>query len=214
MQKKNVISYSLWGKGQKYRIGAIKNCELAPTIYPGWQLRFYIDDTIEKDFAKQLHDLGAEVYQIQETKGDFHGMYWRFFVNDDPTVNRYIIRDCDSRLNWRERAAVDDWIASGKGFHIMRDHKNHIFAIQGGMWGGKAGIVPNIQALIKNWNQYDRYACDQYFLTSVLYPMIKENAHVNDEYYEHKPFPKHKPIDGGGWFVGQIFNEEGVPQKD
>jgi protein O-GlcNAc transferase len=214
MQKKNVISYSLWGNGPKYRIGAIKNCELAPIIYPGWHLRFYIDNTIEKDFAKQLHSLGAEVFQVQETKGPFHGMYWRFFVNDDKDIDRYIIRDCDSRLNWRERAAVDDWVISDKDFHIMRDHKNHIFAMQGGMWGGKTGIIPSIQNLIKEWNQYDKYACDQYFLSNVVYSMIKDNVKVHDEYYEHEPFPIHEKIKDGGWFVGQIYNEFNVPQKD
>ena len=31
------------------------------------------------------------------------GMFWRFLVADDPTVDRYIIRDSDSRLNARER---------------------------------------------------------------------------------------------------------------
>ncbi len=33
-----------------------------------------------------------------------------------------IVRDADSRLNVREKAAVDAWIASGRPFHVMRDH--------------------------------------------------------------------------------------------
>lgn len=209
----NVISFSLWGKGEKYRIGALENCRLAPIIYPGWRLRFYIDNTVEREFAKKLHDQGADVFLITESKGSFHGMYWRFFVNDDPDVDRYIIRDCDSRLNWREEAAVKEWCISSHSFHIMRDHKNHVYPIQGGMWGGVTGRIPNIQKLITTYNQYDKYACDQNFLAHIVYPMIKNDALVHDEFYEKKPFPKHKPIDNGGWFVGQIFNEKGEPQE-
>jgi hypothetical protein len=60
-------------------------------------------------------------------------MFWRFLVADDPTVDRYIIRDADSRLNMREKLAIDEWIASGKKIHILRDHPNHgDFPISGG----------------------------------------------------------------------------------
>ena len=37
----------------------------------------------------------------------------------------------------RERDAVDEWIASNKTFHIMRDHIWHDgIEILAGMWGG------------------------------------------------------------------------------
>ena len=31
------------------------------------------------------------------------GMFWRFMVADDAKVDRYIVRDVDSRLNARDR---------------------------------------------------------------------------------------------------------------
>jgi hypothetical protein len=31
------------------------------------------------------------------------GMFWRFMVGADATVDRYIVRDVDSRLNARDR---------------------------------------------------------------------------------------------------------------
>ena len=34
-------------------------------------------------------------------------------------------RDCDSRLNKREKLAVDELLKSDKNFHIMRDHPWH-----------------------------------------------------------------------------------------
>lgn len=48
------------------------------------------------------------------------GMFWRWLVAEDPDVERFLIRDVDSRLNEREARAVDEWILSGKAYHIMR----------------------------------------------------------------------------------------------
>ena len=44
---------------------------------------------------------------MTDIKGGIAGMFWRFLVADDPTVDRFIIRDSDSRLNARERFAVE-----------------------------------------------------------------------------------------------------------
>ena len=81
--------------------------------------------------------------------GGIGGMFWRFLVAADRDVDRFIIRDSDSRLNPRERCAiateclsdclsecltkcheprstvrrlaVEEWIASGKRMHSIRD---------------------------------------------------------------------------------------------
>lgn len=213
----DVVSFSLWGNKEKYRYGAIKNIELAKTYYPGWKLRFYINDTIEMDFAKKLHDSGCQVFKIQnpggKSLGSFEGMYWRFNVNDDLLVRRFCIRDADSRFNSKEAAAVEDWISSGLPFHTMRDHPNHAFPIQGGLWGGKTGIINNMAELITKWNQYDKYSCDQFFLANVIYPNIKDMLKVHCTYRDKKPFPPHTPLPEGE-FVGQVFDEfnKGYPE--
>lgn len=54
---------------------------------------------------------------------------------------RYIVRDSDSRLNARDRIAVEEWIESGKPIHSIRDHVNHCFPMNGGMWGGIRGAI-------------------------------------------------------------------------
>jgi hypothetical protein len=48
-----------------------------------------------------------EIIPVTDIKGGIAGMFWRFLVADDPTVDRFIIRDSDSRLNARERFAVE-----------------------------------------------------------------------------------------------------------
>ena len=51
---------------------------------------------------------------------------WRFETIDDPDVEINMSRDTDTRILLREKLAVDEWLASGKTFHIMRDHPHHI----------------------------------------------------------------------------------------
>jgi len=36
-----VISMSLYGSKMRYVVGAIRNAQLAPVIFPGWQIRVY-----------------------------------------------------------------------------------------------------------------------------------------------------------------------------
>jgi len=52
-------------------------------------------------------------------------------VASDPAVDRYIVRDVDSRLNARDRIAVEDWIHSSYPAHILRDHVNHCIPMNG-----------------------------------------------------------------------------------
>lgn len=212
--KQNIISFSLWGNKPKYMIGMEENCKLAPIIYPDWKVKIYVDNTVDIGFLRHLYSTyKVGIYSVGANTPSFDGMFWRMYPADDPTVGKFIIRDADSRLNWREKAAVDEWIASGKNFHIMRDHKNHVYMIQGGMWGGTAGVIPNMTQLINEWPDHSHYACDQVFLSKVIYPLVKNDCLTHDPYYENKPFPQHQSIEPG-WFVGQIYDENGVPQKD
>jgi len=105
--EKRVVSYGLYGSNPKYTVGAIRNAELVKVWFPGWVARFYCDNTVPANIIKTLKDLDAEIVTISDIKGGIAGMFWRFLVADDDTVDRYIIRDTDSRLNPRERFAVE-----------------------------------------------------------------------------------------------------------
>lgn len=79
---------------------------------------------------------------MEPDSGPLHRLFWCFLVSDDPTVSHFLCRDAFSRLNSREKAAVDAWIASGLPFHAMRDHIMHTDPMLAGMWGGLAGVLP------------------------------------------------------------------------
>lgn len=95
-------------------------------------------------------------------------------------MDRYIIRDADSRLNARDRFAVEEWIESGKCIHSIRDHVNHIRPINGGMWGGRKNCIPGgIATKIAPYNK-GKYMRDIEFLETIIWPLVKHDQMSHD----------------------------------
>ena len=203
---KKVIAFSLWGNDTRYTHGALENIELAKEVYPDWVCRFYMGKDTSVEIVEQMAENdNVEIIKMGE-KCDWTGMFWRFYAACDPTVDVMISRDCDSRLWYREKNAVDEWIQSPHMFHIMRDHPYHNVPILGGMWGAKKGCLPNIQNAIQSIEKGDYWQVDQEFLTRYEYPVVKDKSMVHDEFFEKKSFhckrdPKH--------FVGQAYAGNG-----
>lgn len=214
---KNVISYSLWGDHPMYWIGAIKNIELTQKYFPGWICRFYIDDTSKPELIDTLKEENVELVLVK-SKDSFHGMFWRFWAVEDPEVDIFLSRDCDSRFTDREVGAINEWLISDKDFHIMRDHPYHTVPILGGMWGCRRGILRNVNfsASIEQWNKFGRKGIDQDFLGQVIYPFVQDKAMEHSEFNLNfggvtRPFPT-KRIDYE--FVGDVFDENDVRHPD
>jgi hypothetical protein len=204
-----VISFSLWGTNPKYTVGAIRNAELAPIIYPGWKARFYVANSVPNQIVYAIEDMKHVQIIFKNTVGDWTGMFWRFEAAYDPTVEISIFRDTDSRINKREQAAVEQWITSDKLFHIMRDHPFHSFPILGGMWGVKNNSKFDIKKLLEEFmsnKASNIYGTDYNFLGNVLFPLIRErDILVHDEFFDKKPFPTKRE---NYQFVGQVFDEK------
>lgn len=195
-KRKNVICYSLFGNLPRYCETAVLNVELAKKIYPEWTCRFYLDDSVPNEVVERLSQKGAEIIKISPDQ-KISGLFWRFFIFDDPNVQCFIIRDADSLLSYKEKAAVDEWLASGKWFHIMRDALEHSELILAGMWGGYSGILADIQTLSQSY--YDNLkvlnkTIDQHFLRT-LYPTVAQSVLIHDNYLldpESKAFPDYE----------------------
>lgn len=201
---KKIISFSLWGENPVYNVGAIRNAELAKSIYPEWICRYYVGTTTPKEIIEKLLSFDNTEIIKMDVPGDWTGMFWRFYPSSEEDVDVVIVRDCDSRLNLREKEAVDEWIKSDKGFHIMRDHPAHGTEILGGMWGSKKGTINQMKRLIGDYLKGDFWQVDQNFLREKIYPLIKHNSIVHDEYFEKQNFPSFRE---GKFFVGQAFDE-------
>lgn len=199
---KKAISFSLWGENPKYTIGAIENAKLSKLIYPGWICDFHIGKNVPKNILLQLENIDSVNIIFNRSSTDWTGMFWRFhsgYVNDIT-----IFRDTDSRLNLREKQAVDEWISSDKTFHIMRDHPHHKFPILGGMWGFKNNSKYDLKYLLDSFSPSNNYGTDYDFLGNILYPLIKDDKIVHDPFFDKKDFPSPR-IDNE--FVGDVFDE-------
>ncbi len=141
---RRLLSFSLYGSAPLYLDGALRNARLASTLYPGWDVRFYISQEIDESLAQKLEALGAEVVRKQRL-GVVDGMFWRFLPVSEPEWDAVVVRDVDSRVTHREAAAVEEWLESGKSLHIMRDHPCHRVVIMAGMWGCRGGAFPEMQ---------------------------------------------------------------------
>jgi len=200
-----LIAFSLWGQNPKYLIGAIRNAELAKKIYPDWTCRFYVAKSVPSQIILQLEKFDNVEIVHRSEFGDWRGMFWRFLPASEENIEVMISRDTDSRLNAREKAAVDCWLESDKKFHIMRDHPAHRFPVLGGMWGAKKGAIENIDKLIGSFKKEDSYGTDYKFFTNVIFPNLdKKDVLIHDEFFSGKPFPTKRV---GYQFVGQVYDE-------
>ncbi len=190
----NVIAFSLWGTNPRYLNGAMRNALLIPDMYPGWKARIYHDDSITPEAVDQLKRAGCQMVKMGAPKNFFDGLFWRFLAACDPKVDRFLIRDIDSVVNVKERVAVDEWLASDKHFHLMRDFYSHTELILAGMWGGVGGIFPELNDLLKLFKPKVRPTStyDQLFLRIVVWPTIKQSLLAHDSVFTalgSKPFP-------------------------
>lgn len=201
--KKNIISFSLWGSIPKYTIGAIRNAELAKKIYPNFKCRFYIDNNVPDSIVEELKNLDSEI--IYETNyHDWRSMFWRFQAAYDTNIDVVLFRDTDSRLNYREKYAVDEWLSSNKSFHIMRDHPYHGYHILGGMWGYRYNEKYDMKKLFCQFKPQDHYGTDYIFFKEILFPIIGDDKVTHDEFFEKYPFPTTR---NNREFVGEVYDE-------
>jgi hypothetical protein len=218
---KRIISFSLWGQKPLYCDGAVANAELMPKFYKdSWKCLFYIDETtVSQDTIAAIIKNGGEVRTMGHAE-DVLGMYWRFHpMFDDPEVERFIVRDTDSKPTQREVDCVNEWIESEKDFHIVRDCESHNVQILGGTWGAKANCIPYFETKMKVWfsqlqPNYGNprglfHGTDQLFLAKEIWPIIKNNhiAHVRAG-MPHLKFTsedRELPVlEEGGHYVGMV----------
>jgi hypothetical protein len=169
---KKVICYSLWGNHEFYNYGALENALLAREIYPDWVCRYYYLNNCDERIIRELKKLeNVELVEMYGTSSNGN-MFWRFepaFMEDDII---FISRDTDSRLNIREKLAVDEWLKSDKDFHIMRDHPLHGTEILGGMWGCRNNILKPYRDIYINFIRNNQYGLDQEFLKQTIYAQV------------------------------------------
>lgn len=214
----NAISFCLFGSDPMYCQGAIRNVELAPKLYPGWTVWIWLGDGVPDTCKKSLVNAGAVLKESPLP----NPMLGRFLIHDQEGVDRYLIRDTDSRLNQREVMAVTEWLDSGHAFHIIRDHCGHQVVMPGGLWGGKTGQSFNMLDQITQWKgrkgggtRDSIYNNDQLFLRDMIWPLVKTDCLQHDFCCRHifrdaQPFPARF---GDYRFCGERFSADDKPES-
>lgn len=199
-----LLNFAVWGNDLKYLLGATKNAILADEIYPGWKCRFYVSQEVPFPWLYSLKKIrNVEVIQVPKL-GDWTFSFNRFLSMSEENIEVMVSRDADSRLSLREKAAVDEWLDSDKGFHIMKDHPWHYtYPILAGMFGCKKGVIEDTSEKIASFPKTDWYHSDQEFLKNIIYPKIKENVMIHDD-WNNTPFPLPRQ---NYEFIGQVFDE-------
>ena len=214
-----VITFSLWGDNETYTKGTIINAELAKVYYPEFECWVYIHkETVPTDIVEELEKM--ENVKIISKTGDLltnKPMMWRFEAIDDPDVEIMMSRDTDTRFLPREKLAVDEWLESGKTFHIMRDHPHHYYEILGGMFGTRK--IPGITSWkmeMDKFVQKNTRMYDQHFLKDTIYPKIKNDSVIHATFNKLEPHSKDFPLkyDSEHRFVGEyVYHDESRSQS-
>lgn len=208
----NCVSFSLFGTKPHYWRGGIRNAELAAELFPGWECVFHVGEEVPENIVKHIQETDAKVIIKNPYEEDCWGYYWRFYPFSDPKYDAVIVRDVDARLLERDVEAVEAWLASGKAFHIIRDHPYHTAPIMSGAWGAKGGAVADIRERIAKFDKrMETYSTDMEFCELWIYPQAVRDALVHDPFFEHKPFPKPRR---GTEFIGNTYDEFDRPKQE
>ena len=215
--KRNVLAYSLWGAQPAYLRGALQNLLRAPDLYPGWALRFHVDATVPSDFIALIQRLGGEIVMHADAVSMRDKLCWRFQVANDPRVGYFLVRDADAVIDQREAQAVDAWLRSGRWFHAIRDWWTHTDLILAGMWGGVAGVLPNMTSMLAKYRSRDLETpnIDQWFLRDRIWAFVRRSCLVHDRCFRPPgAVPLPAPVAAGDRHIGQDEYAARAPDQE
>jgi len=235
--EKKVLTFSLFAPGkdewvnfQWFIQGTIQNALDAKLYYPEWTVRVYtigLNSSVERQLLSASDNV--EVAKCVHSRFELSGsraMLTRFLVYDDPTVQYFVSRDSDSRLSPRELFAVNEWISSGLGFHVMRDHPEHNAPVLGGMFGMRRGVLgrKKMRSLLRlalSQNAKGIHGMrgeDQSFLMRYIWPIVRSQTLDHDILSERcrkygskvcRSFPMGDRDENSNVFVGAAFKPIG-----
>lgn len=187
LDMKKIISFSLFGDNPLYCFGAIENAKIANKIYEGWKTRFYIANDVPEIYINELSNTNNVEIVILKKNNLFDALNWRFLpILEDDTI--WISRDCDSRLSWREKEAVEEWLSTNKAAHLMRDSHNHDYPIMAGMFGINNTLFHSRYGKLNlQNNNATKRDDDQTLLQHTLWKIIKKDNICHDHWNNNTP---------------------------
>lgn len=185
-----VVAFCVYGKNPKYSKGIIKAVESAITYYNDWEIWVYVCNNgelcVPEETINNLKRIKCKIILYEDYSSGLtcEGMFRRFTLFNDETVDYWISRDADSRCTLREKKMVDEWVDSKKTIHTILDHGCHR-DVMGGTFGvcninlrekypEKVIDIDNFlyNLVIVKGKQINKYNDDQEWLRSFLQEIV------------------------------------------
>lgn len=186
----NAFSFCIYGpEHPKYHIGLLENIDIASSHFPDWRVFVYVGSETPASYIQKLRGFSNVVLRFTNISGHKNSIH-RFFAIDEPDVDLMMVRDADSRVHWKDRWAIRNFLDSGRGVHVIRDHKTHNIPILAGLWGIRRDVLGmRITDLYSAWtpkwagsgdkDDPEGFGIDQNFLRLEIYERIIDHIHVN-----------------------------------
>lgn len=203
------IAYSIFGTDRRYFDGLLQCIESASELYDGWRVVVFADEALDPGWRDQLDALPV-VLECRTRRSLWDGLYWRFEIFDREDCESAIIRDADSMLTPREASLVHAWERSGADLHIIRDHPDHEWPMNAGMWGARNIFDFSMSERISQWAWKDAKFGDQHFLRKQVYRVYYKLALVHSSCiaYRGEQVEWIEPVED---FIGRVYFAE--PQR-
>ena len=173
----NVFSFCLYGpENLRYYPGMIQNIELAEKYFPDWKVYVYVAPDVTPEMVEKMKAHSNVVLRHTGVTGAIN-MIHRFYAIDEPGVDLMMVRDADSRIHWKDRWAIREFLRRPQFVaHTIRDNPEHKAEMMGGLWGMRKSAEINIgheyAAYSEDVSRGRRNGHDQNFLTDVVYPKV------------------------------------------
>ncbi len=180
----NVFSFCLYGPANpRYYLGMQQNVLLALKYFPDWKVYVYLGPDVDPDMVQWLRGYHTVVLRETNELGAIN-MIHRFTAIDEPDVDLMMVRDADSRMHWKDRWAIQQFVASPQyDAHTIRDNVVHTAPMMGGLWGLRKSSGIRVQEEYAAYKEDGalghRLAHDQNFLMDVIYPRVKPKLLVH-----------------------------------
>jgi len=212
---RKIVSFCVYGLGDIYNYGVYENAMLMPIIYPGWLMVVYYTKTCNQKVIEELRKLKYVELQFYDLPDSNRNTMLRFIAGFELKNDIVIFRDADSRINLREKCAVEDWLKSKKNVHMMRDYRLNRSTMMAGMWGVRNKIIAKPNIILDFWKYFNDpknklWMVDQKYLAKYVHPIIKNDILEHSDFPELNkncvPFPKYAPPRKENFFVGQTIH--------
>lgn len=180
----NVFSFCLYGSDNpKYYVGLLENIFLAGKYFPDWKVYVYVSPDVTPDIMNTLKACSSVILQETGLNGPIN-MIHRFYAIDEPGVDLMMVRDADSRIHWKDRWAIREFLKHPEFVgHTIRDNIQHTADMMGGLWGLRKSSGLNMHSEYANYKEDSklghRVGHDQNFLADVVYPKIVSRMFVH-----------------------------------